>query len=195
MSDNGIVYLVGAGPGDPGLITVKGLRCLEQADVVVYDRLCNPALLINAKPDAEKIFMGKEPGTPGEYQAVINKALVQSALSGKMVVRLKGGDPFVFGRGGEELLALKEANIPFKVIPGITSAIAVPEYAGIPVTHRGSAISFTVVTGSEDPSKLESDTDWGALAATPGTLIVLMGWRSLPNICLLYTSPSPRARG
>ena len=182
MSKPGTVYLVGAGPGDPGLITVKGLRCLEQADVVVYDRLSNPDLLRHARPDAEKVFMGKEPSTPGEFQQAINQTLVDAARAGKMVVRLKGGDPFVFGRGGEELLALRDAGIPFQVVPGVTSAVAVPGYAGIPITHRGAATAFTVVSGSEDPTKPETDLDWGALAATPGTLVVLMGWRRLPGI-------------
>ena len=179
MSKPGTVYLVGAGPGDPDLITVKGLRCLEQADVVVYDRLSSPDLLRHVRADAERVFMGKEPSTPGEFQQAINQALVDAAQAGKMVVRLKGGDPFVFGRGGEELLALREAGIPFQVVPGVTSAVAVPAYAGIPITHRGAATAFTVVSGSEDPTKPETDLDWPALAATPGTLVVLMGWRRL----------------
>ena len=193
MSKLGTVYLVGAGPGDPGLITVKGLRCLEQADVVVYDRLSSPDLLRHVRSDAEKVFMGKEPSTPGEFQQAINQAMVNAARAGKMVVRLKGGDPFVFGRGGEELLALREAGIPFQVVPGVTSAVAVPGYAGIPITHRGAATAFTVVSGSEDPTKSETDLDWPALAATPGTLVVLMGWRRLPGIVdtLLQHGRSP----
>jgi uroporphyrinogen III methyltransferase/synthase len=193
VSKPGTVYLVGAGPGDPGLITVKGLRCLEQADVVVYDRLSSPDLLRHVRPDAEKVFMGKEPSTPSEFQQAINQALVDAARAGKMVVRLKGGDPFVFGRGGEELLALHEAGIPFQVVPGVTSAIAVPGYAGIPITHRGMATAFTVVSGSEDPTKPETDLDWGALAVTPGTLVVLMGWRRLAGIVatLLQHGRSP----
>ena len=178
----GKVYLVGAGPGDPGLITLKGVRCLQSADVVVYDRLSNPALLEHAPESAERVSMGKEPDTPAELQEAINQTLVGAAKAGKTVVRLKGGDSFVFGRGGEELEALVQAGVPFEVVPGITSALAVPAYAGIPVTHRGLAASFTVVTGSEDPSKPESSLDWAAIARTPGTLVVLMGWRALPNI-------------
>jgi uroporphyrinogen III methyltransferase/synthase len=178
----GKVYLVGAGPGDPGLITVKGAECLKAADVVVYDRLSSPQLLALAPHTAELVFMGKEPETPGGFQQQINETLSKAALEGKTVVRLKGGDPFVFGRGGEEVDTLITAGVPYEVVPGITSAIAVPAYSGIPVTHRGVATSFTVVSGSEDPTKLESNLDWPALARTPGTLVVLMGWRSLPNI-------------
>ncbi|MEX2599411.1 MAG: uroporphyrinogen-III C-methyltransferase, partial [Dehalococcoidia bacterium] len=178
----GKVYLVGAGPGDPGLLTVKGAECLRAADVVVYDRLSSPQLLALAPPEAERVFMGKEPDTPSGFQDQINETLVKAALAGKKVVRLKGGDPFVFGRGGEEIDALRAAGAPFEVVPGITSAIAVPAYAGVPVTHRGVATAFTVVSGSEDPTKPESSLDWPALARTPGTLIVLMGWRSLPAI-------------
>ncbi len=182
MSAVGTVYLVGAGPGDPDLITVKGLRCLQRADVVVYDRLANARLLDHAPASAERVFMGKEPDTPGDFQQAINRALVDAALAGKRVVRLKGGDPFVFGRGAEELQALRDAGVPFEVVPGITSAVAGPAYAGIPVTHRGTASAFTVVSGSEDPAKPEPSLDWAALAATPGTLVVMMGWRSLPRV-------------
>ena len=182
MSTKGMVYLVGAGPGDPDLITVKGVQCLQRADVVVYDRLSSTRLLDYAPASAQRVFMGKEPDTPGEFQKAINDALVLAARAGKVVVRLKGGDPFVFGRGGEEALALHAAGIPFEIVPGVTSATAVPAYAGIPVTHRGLASAFTVVSGSEDPSKPEPTLDWRALAATPGTLVVLMGWRSLPRI-------------
>ena len=178
----GIVYLVGAGPGDPTLITVKGVQCLQKADLVVYDRLSSTRLLDYAPATAERVFMGKEPDTPGEFQRTINEVLVQAARAGKTVVRLKGGDPFVFGRGGEEALTLQAEGVPFEIVPGITSAIAVPAYAGIPVTHRGLASAFTVVSGSEDPSKPEPSLDWQALASVPGTLVVLMGWRSLPHI-------------
>jgi len=179
----GKVYLVGAGPGDPGLLTVKGAECLHMADVVVYDRLgVSPILLDLARPNAERVFMGKEPETPSGFQQQINATLAAAALAGKTVVRLKGGDPFVFGRGGEEVDALRAAGVPFEVVPGISSSIAVPAYSGIPVTHRGLATSFTVISGSEDPSKSESSLDWLALARTPGTLVVLMGWRSLPRI-------------
>ena len=158
----GTVYLVGAGPGDPGLLTVKGAECLKQADVVVYDRLASPELLALAPPSADLVFMGKEPETPGGFQKQINDTLSAAALAGKTVVRLKGGDPFVFGRGGEELDTLREAGVPFEVVPGVTSAIAVPAYSGIPVTHRGLSTSFTVVTGSEDPTKPEQTTNWAA---------------------------------
>jgi uroporphyrinogen III methyltransferase / synthase len=178
----GKVFLVGAGPGDPGLLTVKGAECLRNADVVVYDRLASPELLALAPATAERVFMGKEPETPGGFQQQINETLSAAALQGKIVVRLKGGDPFVFGRGGEEIDTLREAGVPYEVVPGITSAIAVPAYSGVPVTHRGVSTSFTVVTGSEDPTKPGIDTDWVALAKVTGTLVVLMGWRSLPNI-------------
>jgi uroporphyrinogen III methyltransferase/synthase len=179
---SGKVYLVGAGPGDPGLITVKGLRCLEQAQVVVYDRLLDPSLLGSVPASAERVFVGKERGRQALTQDEINQLLVDRAGAGKVVVRLKGGDPFVFGRGGEEALALAGANIPFEVVPGITSAIAAPAYAGIPLTHRRMASCFTVVSGNEDPSKPESAIPWEVLARTGGTLVVLMGWATLESI-------------
>lgn len=179
---SGKVYLVGAGPGDPGLITVKGLRCLEQTQVVVYDRLLDPSLLEAAPASAERVFVGKERGRQALTQDEINQLLVDRARAGKVVVRLKGGDPFVFGRGGEEALALAGANIPFEVVPGITSAIAAPAYAGIPLTHRKMASCFTVVSGSEDPAKPESAIPWGVLTRTGGTLVVLMGWATLESI-------------
>ncbi|MBI2872213.1 MAG: uroporphyrinogen-III C-methyltransferase [Chloroflexi bacterium] len=182
MSAPGKVFLVGAGPGDPGLITAKGLRLLRQAQVVVYDRLVNERLVGEAPPEAERIYVGKWPRRDALSQEEINQVLVAKGREGKRVVRLKGGDPFVFGRGGEEVEALVEAGIPFEVVPGVTSAIAVPAYAGIPLTHRKVASSFTVVSGSEDPSKPESAIDWGALASGSGTLVVLMGWESLPQI-------------
>ncbi len=182
MSGAGTVYLVGAGPGDPGLITVRGAECLGRAELVVYDRLSNASLLDLAPPSAERVFMGKDPETPAGLQEAINNLLVEAALAGKTVVRLKGGDPFVYGRGGEELQALGAAGVPFEVVPGVTSAVAAPAYAGIPVTHRGAASAFTVVSGSEDPGKPEPALDWAALAAMPGTLVVLMGWKALPGI-------------
>ena len=193
MSETAKVYLVGAGPGDPGLITVKGADALRAADVVVYDRLSNPQLLDLAPPAAERVFVGKEPNTPADFQEHINRTLAKAALAGKTVVRLKGGDPFVFGRGGEELAALRAAGVHTEVVPGVTSAVGVPAYAGVPVTQRGIAASFTVVTGSEDPTKPEPTLDWAALAKTPGTLVVLMGWRSLPAIVesLLANGRSP----
>lgn len=178
----GKVYLVGAGPGDPGMITVKGLRCLEQAQVVVYDRLLDPSLLESTPESAERIFVGKERGRQALTQDEINSLLVEEAQSGKLVVRLKGGDPFVFGRGGEEALELARHHIPFEVVPGITSAVAAAAYAGIPITHRKVASCFTVVSGSEDPSKPESSIPWDVLARTGGTLVVLMGWAALTSI-------------
>ena len=178
----GKVFLVGAGPGDPGLITVKGLRCLQQADVVVYDRLMDPALLQSASPAAELVFVGKERGRQALTQDEINDLLVEKAGRGKSVVRLKGGDPFVFGRGGEEAQVLARNSVEFEVVPGITSAIAAAAYAGIPVTQRRVATCFTVVSGSEDPTKPESSIPWDVLARTGGTLVVLMGWAALQSI-------------
>ena len=175
----GKVYLIGAGPGDPGLITVKGLRCLEEADVVVYDRLVGSRLLDRAREGAELVYVGKSPDSRAMEQDDINRCLVDRAKEGKIVTRLKGGDPFVFGRGGEEAQALAQAGIPFEVVPGVTSAIAAPAYAGIPLTHRDIASSFTVVTGSEDPSKVETSVRWDRLAQSGGTLVVLMGWGAL----------------
>ncbi|MEW5721428.1 MAG: uroporphyrinogen-III C-methyltransferase, partial [Chloroflexota bacterium] len=147
---SGKVFLVGAGPGDPGLITVKGVECLRRADVVVYDRLVAPALLDHAPAHAEKIYVGKASSDHTLPQSEINALLIEQARGGKIVVRLKGGDPFVFGRGGEEALALASASIAFEIVPGISSAIAAPAYAGIPVTHRGVAASFTVATGHRE---------------------------------------------
>ena len=182
----GKVYLVGAGPGDPGLITVKGAECLGRADVVLYDRLLDPALLDLAPETARRVFVGKERDRQAMSQAEINQFLVDEGSAGpglnKVVVRLKGGDPFVFGRGGEEALALARAGVPYEVVPGVTSAVAAPAYAGIPLTHRGLASSFTVVSGSEDPSKANSSVKWDALARTGGTLVVLMGWQPLQSI-------------
>ena len=180
------MHLVGAGPGDPGLITQKGLRCLENAQVVVYDRLLDPSLLDAAPESAERIFVGKERGRQALTQDQINQMLVDRAEAGLDVVRLKGGDPFVFGRGGEEALALAERNISFEIVPGVTSAVAAAAYAGIPVTHRGIATSFTVVSGSEDPTKPESTIEWQAigesLVRTGGTLEILMGWNTMQPI-------------
>jgi uroporphyrinogen III methyltransferase/synthase len=181
MSEPGRVYLVGAGPGDPGLITVTGLQRLKEADVVVYDRLVGEALLKEARADAEVIFVGKVAGESHDQEA-INRLLVEKASEGKSVVRLKGGDPFVFGRGGEEAEALRAAGIPFEVVPGVTSAVAVPAYAGIPVTHRGLASTFAVITGHEDPEKPESSIDWAKLATAVDTLVFLMGTKTLPEI-------------
>ena len=178
----GTVYLVGAGPGDPGLLTLRGLELLQHADVVLHDRLADERLLRHVRSEAEVVYVGKWPRSQSNTQDEIASYLIEHAREGKSVVRLKGGDPFVFGRGGEEALALVDAGIPFEVVPGVTSAIAVPAYAGIPVTHRMVASSFTVVSGSEDPSKEESSIDWHSLATGTGTLVVLMGWESLPRI-------------
>ena len=178
----GKVYLIGGGPGDPGLITVKGLRYLQKADVIVHDRLVDERLLSKARHGAELIFVGKGPGERVMEQDDINRCLVARGLEGKVVVRLKGGDPFVFGRGGEEAQALSAAGVTFEVVPGVTSAIAAPAYAGIPLTHRDMASSFTVVTGSEDPSKGDSNVRWDELARSGGTLVVVMGWNTLENI-------------
>lgn len=179
---NGKVYLVGAGPGDPELLTVKGLRCLRAAHVVVYDRLINATLLDEASATAQRIFVGKQPGRCSLRQEEINALLIEHARQGRTVVRLKGGDPFVFGRGGEEALALVEAGIAFEVVPGISSAIAVPAYAGIPVTHRNQSGALTIVTGHETPEHTAPLVDWEALARLDGTLVVLMGVATLPFI-------------
>ena len=175
MSEIGTVYLVGAGPGDPGLITVKGLEVLRRANVIVYDRLAPAALLSNARDDAELISAAKAPGAAALSQAEINDLLVEHARQGKEVCRLKGGDPFVFGRGGEEAIALANAGIPFEVVPGITSAIGAFTYAGIPVTHRGITSSVTIVTGSEFQKPASSGVNWDAIAKSKGTIVILMG--------------------
>ncbi len=174
------VYLIGAGPGDPELMTLKGLRCLRAADVILYDRLISPQLLDEARPGADMIYVGKGPGCHTLPQEQINTLLISHARQGQTVARLKGGDPFVFGRGGEEAQALVNAGIPFEVVPGVSSAIAVPAYAGIPVTHRDYASSVTIVTGHEGCSASPA-VNWQALAALGGTLIVLMGVTALPN--------------
>lgn len=187
----GTVYLVGAGPGDPDLITVRGLNAIKKAEVVVYDRLANPELLAHASVKSERIYVGKRPDKPSVSQEQINKILVAKANEGKTVVRLKGGDPFIFGRGGEECEALAEENILFEIIPGISSAIAAPAYAGIPLTHRGQSRSFTVVTGyTKDENELFDN--WENLAHSD-TLVVLMGMKNLSQIIsrLLFFGRSP----
>ena len=181
MTCPGMVYLVGAGPGEPELITAKGLRLLREADVIVSDRLVDPRTLEEARPDAEQIDAGKGRGQRRMEQEEINTLLIRLARKGKRVVRLKGGDPFLFGRGGEEAEALAEAGVPFAVVPGVTSAIAAPTYAGIPVTHRAVSSSLAIVTGSEDPSREDSRIDWRSLAQAD-TLVVLMGVEALPSI-------------
>lgn len=182
MSRPGRVSLVGAGPGDPGLITVRGLERLRSADVIVYDRLVDPRLLDEAREGAELIDAGKAPGNVRLTQEQINSVLVEKATAGFSVCRLKGGDPFVFGRGGEEALALVEAGIPWEVIPGVTSATAAAAYAGIPVTQRGVATSFAVVTGTEEPGKSEPSFNWQSLSSFPGTLVLLMAFGNLGDI-------------
>ena len=180
MSESrGTVYLVGAGPGDPGLITVRAVERLRAADVVVYDALVHPDLLDHAPPEAERIFMGKRAGRPSAGQEAINELLVRLSGSHRRIVRLKGGDPFVFGRGGEEAVVLRAAGVPFEVVPGVTAAVAASAYAGIPVTHRGLASSVAFVTGHEDPEKDESDVDWEHLARGVGTVVFYMGLRRL----------------
>jgi uroporphyrin-III C-methyltransferase len=180
MNKPGKVFIVGAGPGDPGLITVKGLACLRQADVLLYDRLVHPLLLDEAPAWAELIDVGKAPARHRRSQAEINKLLVEHAQAGRLVVRLKGGDPFVFGRGGEECQALSQAGVDYEVVPGVSSALAVPAYAGIPVTHRSFASSFTVVTGhSSNPET--GGVNWADLPRS-GTLVCLMGVSHLPEI-------------
>ncbi len=192
----GIVYLVGAGPGDPGLMTRRSLELVAAADVILYDRLIPPGALDGAREDAELRYVGKEPGAPAMAQDDINALLVELGRAGKSVVRLKGGDPFVFGRGGEEAEALASAGVAFEVVPGVTAGIAAPGYAGIPVTHRDSASAVAFVTGHEDPDKPEMKSlaagragglrqtalDWDALARFPGTLVLYMGVRNLPLI-------------
>lgn len=178
----GIVYLVGAGPGDYKLISVRGLEAIQQADTIVYDRLADDRLLAHARPDVELIYVGKASSDHTMRQEDINQVLVDKAKEGKVVVRLKGGDPFVFGRGGEEALKLLADGVSFEVVPGITSAISVPAYAGIPVTHRGIATSFAVITGHEDPTKAESTIQWDKLATAVDTLVFLMGVENLPHI-------------
>jgi uroporphyrinogen III methyltransferase / synthase len=175
MPPEGVVHLVGAGPGDPGLMTARSLELIARADVVLYDRLIPPTALDGAREDAELLYVGKRPGDPAMPQREIEDLMVERARQGKEVVRLKGGDPFVFGRGGEEAEALRAAGIRFEVVPGVTSGVAAPAYAGIPVTHRDDAGAVAFVTGHEDPAKEESAIDWGALARFPGTLVLYMG--------------------
>ncbi len=179
---HGICYLVGAGPGDPGLLTLRGKALLERADVVVYDYLSNPELLRHVPGSAEKIYVGKKAGAHTLTQAEINALLVEKIGAGKTVVRLKGGDPFIFGRGGEEALALAGAGLKFEVVPGVSAAIAGPAYAGIPVTHRGCNTTLTIFTGHEDPAKPESTLDYAAIARTPGTKVMLMGVERIGTI-------------
>ena len=178
----GKVFLVGAGPGDPGLITVKGLECLRRADVIIYDRLVDESILLEAGPGVKKIYVGKATRHHTLEQEAINRLLLDEAGEGKVVVRLKGGDPFVLGRGGEEAEALARNGIPFEVIPGVSSAYAVPAYAGIPVTYRGIASSFTIVTGHKASDKSQPAIAWDKVSAGADTLIILMGLKNLPKV-------------
>jgi uroporphyrinogen III methyltransferase / synthase len=177
----GVVYLVGAGPGEPGLMTARSLELIAAADSIFYDRLIPPGALAGARDDAELVYVGKRPGIPSVPQEEIGERLVEAARAGRGVVRLKGGDPFVFGRGGEEGEALREAGVEFEVVPGVTAGVAATAYAGIPVTHRDDASAVAFVTGHEDPDKPESALDWDALARFPGTLVFYMGVRRLPE--------------
>ncbi len=192
MNQQGRVFLVGAGPGDPGLLTIKGKECLEAADVVLYDRLVSAAVLSLASPSADKLYVGKERENHAVRQDEINDLMVQRALMGQVVVRLKGGDPFVFGRGGEEAEVLRQHGIEFEVVPGVSSAIAAPAYAGIPITYREVATGFHVVTGHECVASPK--TPWPLFAAETQTLVILMGLSHLPEIVanLLQHGRSPK---
>jgi uroporphyrinogen III methyltransferase/synthase len=189
----GKVYLVGAGPGDPGLLTIKGKESLSQADVIIYDYLANPLFLKEAKEKAEIIYVGKKGGCHTMSQEEISSLIIDKAMEGKVVVRLKGGDPFIFGRGGEEAQELAKAGVDFEVVPGVTSAIAVPAYAGIPLTHREHTSTVAFITGHEDPTKAGSDIAWDKLAGATGTLVFLMGVGNLPRIAenLIKNGRSP----
>ncbi|MDP2960494.1 MAG: uroporphyrinogen-III C-methyltransferase [candidate division Zixibacteria bacterium] len=178
----GKVFLVGAGPGDPELLTLKGQRCIQETDVIIYDHLIDEKILKSAREGAELIYVGKTEGKHTLPQEKINKLLVKMAKKGKMVVRLKGGDPFVFGRGGEEALELAKEKIDFEIVPGVSSAVAVPAYAGIPVTQRGITSSLGIITGHEDPAKENSDIDWEKISKGFGTLVFLMGVKNLKEI-------------
>lgn len=182
QTKTGICYLVGAGPGDPGLMTLRGRECIEIADVIVYDYLSNSDFLKWARPDAEKIYVGKKSKDHTLPQGGINQLLVKKAQAGQIVTRLKGGDPLIFGRGGEEAQELVAAGVPFEFVPGISSSIAGPAYAGIPVTHRAHNAQLTIFTGHEDPTKAESSIDYAQIAKAPGTKVMLMGVERLRTI-------------
>jgi uroporphyrinogen III methyltransferase/synthase len=191
----GRVHLVGAGPGDPGLLTARALELIAAADTILYDRLIPASALDSARGDAELLFVGKQGGGESVPQEQTTELMIAGARAGHTVVRLKGGDPFVFGRGGEEALALREARIPYEIVPGVTSGVAAAAYAGIPVTHRGLSSAVALVTGHEDPDKdVDTAIDWPALAAFPGTLVFYMGVRALPGIArsLIDAGRSPQ---
>jgi uroporphyrinogen III methyltransferase/synthase len=190
----GCAYLVGAGPGDPGLLTARALTVIAAADTILFDRLVPPAALDVARRDAELLFVGKQGGGESVPQEQVEELLISHALAGKTVVRLKGGDPFVFGRGGEEALRLREAGVSYEVVPGISAGLAAPAYAGIPVTQRGLASAVALITGHEDPAKREPGLDWSALAAFPGTLVFYMGVRALPEIAESLIASGRRAQ-
>src|SRR5262245_16282062 len=175
MKPKGMVYLVGAGPGDVGLLTLRGAELLKRAEVVVYDALVNSELLKLAPKSAEIIYGGKRAKGPVVPQENLNRLLIEKARDGKTVVRLKGGDPYVFGRGGEEAEELADANVPFEVVPGVSSFVAVPNYSGVPLTHRDFCSKLTLITGHEDPAKEQSSIDWAQVAKTPGTQVIMMG--------------------
>jgi uroporphyrinogen III methyltransferase/synthase len=179
---NSQVFLVGGGPGDPGLITLKGVECIKRADVIIYDFLASPELLKHASEEAEIIYVGKQGGDHTLSQEKINRLIVEKAKAGLIVTRLKGGDPFIFGRGGEEVEVLLDEGVPFEIVPGVTSAIAAPAYAGIPLTHRDYTSTLAFITGHEDPTKEKSRIDWESLAKGIGTLVFLMGVKNLPRI-------------
>lgn len=193
VNKKGRVFLVGAGPGDPGLLTIKAKECIEKADVLIYDYLANEIFLDYAKKGAELIYVGKKAGAHTKTQEEINSLICEKAHNGMMVVRLKGGDPFIFGRGGEEAQELLKGGVDFEIVPGITSAIAVPAYAGIPLTHRDHTATVAFVTGHEDPSKKKSNIAWDKLATGIGTIVFLMGIRNIANIAnkLIENGRSP----
>src|SRR5437016_619670 len=182
MKSTGMVYLVGAGPGDAGLLTLRGAELMARADVVVYDALVNPDLLRLAPKSAEIIYGGKRGKEHAIPQAELNQLLISKARGGKTVVRLKGGDPYVFGRGAEEAEQLADAGVPFEVVPGVSSFVAVPAYAGVPLTHRDFSSRITLITGHEDPAKEASTIDWPQVAKTPGTKVVMMGTERIGEI-------------
>ncbi len=180
--DDGKVYLVGAGPGNPDLMTLKAVKTLKRADVVIYDSLVTKDVMKNVPSSAKKIFVGKRPGSHTMPQNKINRIMIEKAREGKTVVRLKGGDPFLFGRGGEETQDLRKQGIKFEIVPGVTSALAAPAYAGIPLTHRAYASSVAIVTGHEDPHRKEARVNWSKLATAVDTIVVLMGVEKLAGI-------------
>src|SRR6266849_5709734 len=188
MKPKGTVYLVGAGPGDAGLLTLRGAELLRQADVVVYDALVNQDLLRLAPKSAEIIYGGKRAKQSAIPQNELNQLLISKARAGKTVVRLKGGDPYVFGRGGEEAEELADARVPFEVVPGVSSFVAVPNYAGVPLTHRGFCSKLTLITGHEDPAKESSTINWPQVATTPGTKVVMMGTDRIGEIAKMLVT-------